>query len=758
MKYKKSIWLSFMSTLFLFLVLSYVFIGINTRNKQELQDFRYIGTRSLDLVSLYSEGELELIYYDSLSRIIFPRSLFFLGDNGGFYEPSECGNVAGYQMWINEDSECRPKYMHSLGEIFNEASKDFQKDERYIRHYFTYLGKGTFVASPIDNIELSKNDAEYIVRPAFKIDTGYDMDLYDLAFDRAKELRNECMNVIDYETCLKEKLAHYSMEENNLRWTDDCNSGDERIFYSFIKQYEDCINSFADNCICKINMDIARADISNQDFEIIIKDDGNISMGRFHKMMDFNPALFGVPDNYGFTSVIKILLRYGDQGELLGVKLTDQDNLGWSQISDTFVDDELLVFKSTQNACWEDYNVVNDIDLAFVSDKGDYPYCGMFTRAARICVEQGNEFLVHDGFILREKKIPLKFGIYVPDIFPPEKINFSVENDPNDEQVINITFYRSEEEDISHYNIYIEDEEFNSLDLLEPKLVIYDKDLVLNPHTISYDVEEDDVIYYVTITPVDVFGNENKDFEIKTVISEDNLAPAVVPIRNVVFHSSEEENNMELIDVAVGNVWTESGISGSIIINENLEIDIDEETLSSMLSLPVDPSNFGLPNTVFTDAINNVGFNSAGKTLKQLFLEIGLEFNVNPALLAAQATQESGMGTNNHCTIQVGKTALTGCDWDISDCNTGCISENACASDVAQIRCTANVLNRAYEAANGEIEYLTYAECKDYVNDNDQMWNCIFCKSEDNFTEPCQYKENVFQFYAQWHNYFFGGS
>jgi hypothetical protein len=749
-KNKKGFWLTFSMFLMLLLVLGFTLINIHLKQKEFLSEFKYIGTRSQDLMNTYAEGQLELIYYDSLGRIIFPRALYSLGDSGGFYTLSDCGNFAGYQLWINETDQCKPNYLRSLGQYFNEVSETYKKQDHDIKHIFSYLGQGTFVASAVNPIILENEDVTYSVRPSFKLDTSYDLDLYDLAFDRAEKLQDECMNVLDFQSCIKEKLVHYSKEDNNIRWTDDCSQGEERIFYSFVKQYEDCINSIDNTCVCEINMDIARGDISNEDFEIKIDKFGNITMNRFHRTFDFNPAKYGTPDLYHEKEFIKILLRYGNNGQLEGVKVTDDSTLSWSLVSNYFSNDNIFVFKSAGDDYFGPENV-------FVNDKLDLPYCGIFTRTARVCVEQGNEFSVYDGFLLRNTKIPLKFGIFVPDIIPPDKIKFNVTNDEENERSVKIEIQRSQVEDISHYNIYFENETFTSLEDLEIKLTINDRELTEQNHTFAFPVDEDEVVYYTTITPVDVFDNENLDFVVEEVMSEDNLAPGVVILRdvNLIFDQvpEEQKHNFEIVDVASGNIWNYEGLIGSILNPD--ELIYDNTIFADFLKPPVQTQGAGLPSQIYIDAIENIGWNSEGKSLKQLILETAIEYNVHPALLAAQATQESGMGTNNNCVNQVGLTALTGCGWPKQGCSDGCINHNLCGSDAGQLRCTANVLTRAYKSVIGEDEYSVYPQCQNFANTEELKWQCILCTYVHGFTtNTCDYKNNIYNFYAQWSNYF----
>lgn len=186
-------------------------------------------------------------------------------------------------------------------------------------------------------------------------------------------------------------------------------------------------------------------------------------------------------------------------------------------------------------------------------------------------------------------------------------------------------------------------------------------------------------------------------------------------------------------------------------VSKEVREEISQRTFEETVGLPV-PAGDTLPNQEFISAYEGSAFKSQG-TIKELTEEYANQYGVDPALIAAVATQESSMGTNNACT-KVGKTALTGCDWP-PNCAKGCeCSGRSVFSDEGQLKCTASVLRAAYEQASGN-EDGTYSKCvSEYTNEADK-WRCIFCVYVSGEAgKTCDYQKSIFTLYKQWKKYY----
>lgn len=185
-------------------------------------------------------------------------------------------------------------------------------------------------------------------------------------------------------------------------------------------------------------------------------------------------------------------------------------------------------------------------------------------------------------------------------------------------------------------------------------------------------------------------------------------------------------------------------------ISKEVREEIGQRTFEETVGLPV-PAGDTLPNQKFISAYEGPAFKSQG-TIKELTEKHANQYSIDPALIAAVATQESGMGTNNACT-KVGKTALTGCNWP-PNCAKGCkCSSRSVFSDEGQLKCTASVLRVAYEQASGN-EDGTYSKCVSYTTEADK-WRCILCVYVSGEAgKTCNYQKLIFNLYKPWKKYY----
>lgn len=509
-KNKKGMWLSLMSFLLLLIALIYTLAVIQADQKENLSSFRYIGERSIELLDIYATSQINLTYYDSLGRIVFPKSLNQLGEKGGFYEQNDCGQFAGFEIWINDTKKCKPDYLNSLNLYFNDNLNKYGNNESF---FINYLGYGNFVASAVKSNKISSDEIKYSYRPNFKFNSGYDFNIYNIAFENAEEIYYSCRNKEDFSFCVKNKISFYSGKDNNFNWNLNCKSNEEIIFYTFIKQYEKCLNSVGNDCYCELKLNNFEDYVDDIEIKIKIENNGNISFNNLNYQFNKNLAKFGSYNSYSSYNEIFVLLKY-ENGELKNLGITENENLNFDQLSLTNTNNELYLYKSNKSQSSIE-------DFVLVTNKNNLKKCRTFTRHSTICIEDKNKYLIYDFNYdrLEEKSISLQFSIYAPDVIPPNPINFYIENNPEKNESLFIYFNRSDAYDISHYNIYVEENQFYSVESIEPNLSISDFNLNGITKKREIKVEKDNVPYYITITPVDAFENENKNINVIEIMS-----------------------------------------------------------------------------------------------------------------------------------------------------------------------------------------------------------------------------------------------
>jgi hypothetical protein len=185
----------------------------------------------------------------------------------------------------------------------------------------------------------------------------------------------------------------------------------------------------------------------------------------------------------------------------------------------------------------------SDSELVFIDVEGA-EVCGTFSRVAKVCVKSTDEFDVYKDNAPTKTDMPVKFGIYFNDIFPPVAVeNILVTDLTKAEESVVLTFDKNlVDEDVYRYKVYYSENDFKNVDAAK------------NYANISHDKmpEDNQVIisgltdgkeYYFAVTGVDVFGNEEKVVEAVKGIPIDDLAPDFVRFSSP---SSTKGNSLQI--------------------------------------------------------------------------------------------------------------------------------------------------------------------------------------------------------------------
>ncbi|MGM5485029.1 MAG: peptidoglycan DD-metalloendopeptidase family protein [Nanobdellota archaeon] len=488
------------------LVLTVSFIlNMMDKNEENLgAEDTYIGLKQLSLLEEYQEGNMRLLYYEKLGSFLLPSALYDLGQEGGFPEKSPCGEDGNYNYWFNKTSDCKPDIEKGLDHHLNERLGPYTDMD------YRFAVNDVVSAVATENLEIG-DDEKYLPRPSFKMYTDYDLEIYDKLFSKADSLREQCMDRKDYQQCVAQRLSHLDYETGH-EWSDDCNIGEEKVFYHFVENYKDCLESIGTDCTCEFSMDIGDSSLDGE-YEMTLFENGNVSMGELEEELSVNPARFS-PDGSSVRTPenLKFVFEY-DEGELETSKL----------ISGTH-DKEMepvSIYKSPPTEFQETSM------YEFSNKEGES--CGVYPRTAKVCVKGKNEYSIYADE-LRDLKIPVKFSIYFNDVYPPGRVDFDVRNKKGDEGAVVLNFTKREERDILKYNIYYSKEEISSVNNIEPDINISRDDVTEENFVKVIAGLEDRQEYDFVVTAEDVFGNEIEEVEPESVTPQDNLAPERVKI------------------------------------------------------------------------------------------------------------------------------------------------------------------------------------------------------------------------------------
>jgi hypothetical protein len=138
----------------------------------------------------------------------------------------------------------------------------------------------------------------------------------------------------------------------------------------------------------------------------------------------------------------------------------------------------------------------------------------------------------------------------------------------------------------------------------------------------------------------------------------------------------------------------------------------------------------------------------------EILVELAVDHDIDPALLALIAEKESGMGNDNSCTSSDSVSALTGCDWPTGTCLDR-VGYSDAESDRAQFKCSTLTLLKAYEQGKGLSSSGSYVGCADYKDDDEELWQCLLCVyNTGTASTSCDYVRDLEERYCPWFNYF----
>jgi hypothetical protein len=192
---------------------------------------------------------------ESIMTQIGINSLTQLNEQG--IVKSNCGTYLGYELLDNPDCisgdlKERFKTIFSQGyvkfksEKFNRFSMDFSNIQ-YDISINDENGKFFFVGTTSNNLEMyittekDKQVGKIFVRPNFKIPSSFDFLEYENLIAVIKNSLDDC----DDEGCVENHIANKGFE------LQECESGEEAVFYDFLEYLDMCSNSDNEECICE---------------------------------------------------------------------------------------------------------------------------------------------------------------------------------------------------------------------------------------------------------------------------------------------------------------------------------------------------------------------------------------------------------------------------------------------------------------------------------------------------------------------------
>ena len=163
------------------------------------------GLWHLDLMAkTLQPAEIDLLELDQKARDAGWEVALLLAKQGGFSENSQCGQIAGRNIWNNEDKWCIPVVKEVASQLVD--ARIVQKEITFNEEVMRGVGENKIIEVPGNKIQ----KYEYLTNAA--VDLDYSFDEYAQLEQEARELVKECTDSTELDQCVNEnKLSHWQL-------------------------------------------------------------------------------------------------------------------------------------------------------------------------------------------------------------------------------------------------------------------------------------------------------------------------------------------------------------------------------------------------------------------------------------------------------------------------------------------------------------------------------------------------------------------
>ena len=145
-KSKKAVMFEGVMFFIILILLTTAFITLYKKQDKFPEGYR-IGERQFGLINTYQEAERALFYIDQSAKYAAYKSIYDLGQKGG-YEIPDCGRYPGYNLWVGLDDES------GLKECYPEEGIEKSFNSIFNKNLNTYLIKYPNVKIPRNNYDI----------------------------------------------------------------------------------------------------------------------------------------------------------------------------------------------------------------------------------------------------------------------------------------------------------------------------------------------------------------------------------------------------------------------------------------------------------------------------------------------------------------------------------------------------------------------------------------------------------------------------
>ena len=169
-------------------------------DSKKAQFEKTIGEEQIVLLQKYQTAQKDLFYIDQSAKYSAYDSIIELANNGGYsILGSKCGKYLGYNIW---QKDCYPNYENNFNAFFKTEYTNYLEKANIKSVDYNIRLKDAMIGIAKQPLTYKFKNGNYSILPSFRIDIGYDIDIYKRFILESENLIKKCKD----QACIEENL------------------------------------------------------------------------------------------------------------------------------------------------------------------------------------------------------------------------------------------------------------------------------------------------------------------------------------------------------------------------------------------------------------------------------------------------------------------------------------------------------------------------------------------------------------------------